>query len=134
MRLITDDALAVLTIWTEAQGEPFEGKVGVGEVIRTRARRKYGSDGTIAGTVARRFQFSAWNDDPLDNQLLIKALKLDWGDPIVIECRRAWERSASTQYTMGAVLYCNLDISQPTWAKPERLLTKIGHHSFFRDS
>jgi spore germination cell wall hydrolase CwlJ-like protein len=133
MRLITDDAIAVITIWTEAQGEPFEGKVGVGEVIRERMRRKYSSDGTVAGTIARRYQFSAWNDDQQDNALLIRALKLDWGDPGVSECQIAWEKSAATHYTLGAVLYCNLDVAKPAWAKSENLIIKIGHHSFFQD-
>jgi spore germination cell wall hydrolase CwlJ-like protein len=133
MRLITDDALAVLTIWTEAQGEPFEGKVGVGEVIRERMRRKYSSDGTVAGTVARRYQFSVWNDDKQDNELLIHALKLDWGDKGISECQRAWDESATTDYTKGAVLYCNLDVVKPVWAKPEKFLARIWHHSFFSD-
>ena len=133
MRLIDDDTLAVLTIWTEAQGEPHEGKVAVGEVIRERMRRKYSSDGTVVGTVARRYQFSAWNDDSQDNALLIRALKLDWGDPGVSVCRQAWEKSELTNLALGAVLYCNLDVAQPSWAKPEKLLTKIGHHSFFSD-
>jgi spore germination cell wall hydrolase CwlJ-like protein len=133
VRLLSDEALATLTIWTEAQGESFEGKVAVGEVIRERMRRKYASDGTVAGTVARRYQFSAWNDDHQDNTLLIRALKLDWGDVGIPECQRAWEKSATTNYVSKAVLYCNLAVAQPDWAKPEKLVAKIEHHSFFSD-
>ena len=66
MKLFDDDALAIATIWQEAEGEPYDAKVAVGEVIRERMRRKYNSDGTIAGTVGRRFQFSAFNDDPAE--------------------------------------------------------------------
>jgi spore germination cell wall hydrolase CwlJ-like protein len=133
MRLITDDEIATITIWTEAQGEQFIGKVAVGEVIRERMRRRYASDGTVAGTVARRYQFSAWNDDVNDNLLLIRALKLNWDDPMAVECHTAWTTSEHTHYTLGAVLYCNLDVAQPDWAKPEKLLAKIGHHSFYKD-
>lgn len=133
MKLISDDALAVLTIWTEAQGEPFEGKVAIGEVIRERMRRKYASDGTVAGTVVHRYQFSAWNDDQQDNELLIRAMNLNSDSKAVIECQKAWEASATTNYALKAVLYCNLDVAKPYWAKPEKLVTKIGHHSFFSD-
>jgi RES domain-containing protein len=34
--------------------------------------------------------------------------------------------------TDDTVLYVNLAISQPAWATPDKLVTKIGHHSFFR--
>ena len=133
MKLISPDALAAATIWTEAQGESYIGKIAVGEVIRERMRRRYSSDGTVAGTVARRYQFSAANDDKINNELLIRALNVDLDDRIVKLCIDAWEESKYTRYTQGAVLYCNLDVAKPDWAKPEKLLAKIDHHSFFKD-
>ena len=134
MYVVNPDSLAIITIWTEAQGEPYEGKVAVGEVIRNRMLRNYSSDGTVAGTVARRYQFSAWNDDAQDNALLIRALKITETDGIVQDCIRAWNESRRTNYTKGAVLYCNLDAcARPSWAKDENQTIKIGHHTFYSD-
>ena len=134
MNLISPDILAIITIYQEAAGEPFAGKVAVGEVIRNRMARKYASDGSVAGTIARRFQFSAWNDDAQDNALLIRSLKLDDADPIVVQCRQAWYTSAHTQSVNGAVLYCNLAvIDRPAWAKDEKQAAVIGRHTFYRD-
>lgn len=135
MKIINPNSLAIITIWTEAQGEPYEGKLGVGEVIRNRMLRNYSSDGTVAGTVARRYQFSAWNDDAGNNALLIKALKIDDSDPTVIECIRAWHESARTNLVKGAVLYCNLSVLsvRPNWAVEEKKTITIGGHTFFSD-
>lgn len=130
MKLIQPDALAIVTIWQEARGEPYEGKIAVGEVIRNRMGRNYSSDGTVAGTIARPYQFSGWN--PLDPNFL-PSLKLDDADPLVIDCIRAWNESKTTTYAKGAVLYCNLNLARPYWAKQEKLVTKIGEHSFFAD-
>ena len=131
MNVVSPDALAIITIWQEAQGEPYNGKVAVGEVIRNRMLRAYSSDGTVAGTVARPWQFSGWED----RRYLIRALKLNDMDPIAQECIRAWNQSRDTDWTKGAVLYCNLEVLsvRPTWAKEEKEIVKIGHHTFFSD-
>ena len=132
MKVIPDDALGILTVWQEARGEPYQGKVAVAEVIRNRMSRNYSSDGTVAGTVCRPYQFSGWNfNDPN----LIKSLKIDDTDPVVIECARAWCESAKTNHTKGAVLYCNLGTvaKAPSWAKVENRVAVIGQHSFFID-
>jgi spore germination cell wall hydrolase CwlJ-like protein len=134
MNIINPDALAVVTIWTEAQGELYTGKVAVGEVIRNRMLRNYSSDGTVAGTVLRRYQFSAFNDDAQDNALLIRAFKINDMDPTVQECIRAWNQSRDSNYVKDAVLYCNLDvITRPNWAREDKQIIKIGHHTFFGD-
>jgi N-acetylmuramoyl-L-alanine amidase len=130
VKLINPDSLAILTIWQEARGEPYQGKIAVAEVIRNRMERNYSSDGTVAGTIGRPYQFSGWN--PLDPNFL-PSLKLDDSDPTVIECIRAWNESSMTNHAKGAVLYCNLNLARPYWARAEKLLVKIGEHSFFAD-
>ena len=132
MRLITDDRLATITIWQEARNQSQSGKIAIGEVIRRRAALKYNSDGTIAGTVARRYQFSGWNtDDP--NR--IPSLALDDSDPIVHDCMTAWYKSEHTNITNGAVLYCNLAAlkKRPTWARDDKQVAVIDDHTFFVD-
>jgi len=130
MKLINPDSLAIVTIWQEARGEIYEGKVAVGEVIRNRMGRNYSSDGTVPGTIARPYQFSGWN--PLDPNFL-PSLKIDDSDPTVIDCIRAWHESKTTTYAKGAVLYCNMLLAHPYWAKDSAFLVKIDSHSFFKD-
>jgi spore germination cell wall hydrolase CwlJ-like protein len=130
MRLITDDKLGAITVWQEARGEPWEGKLAVAEVIRRRTATKYDSDGTIAGTIGRKAQFSGWN--PSDPNFL-PSLSLDDQDPVVNECIHAWYQSEHTNHSNGAVLYCNTRISNPSWARADKKVAEIGKHSFFVD-
>jgi spore germination cell wall hydrolase CwlJ-like protein len=130
MKLINPDALGILTIWQEARGEPYEGKVAVGEVIRNRMARCYSSDGTVAGTIGKPYQFSGWNT--LDPNFL-PSLKIDDTDPVVAECIRAWYESRTTTHAKGAVLYCNMNLAHPFWARDDKKVATIGSHSFFMD-
>ena len=131
-RLVSEDALAVITIWQEARNEPFEGLVAVGEVIRNRMRLKYSSDGTVSGTVLRPLQFSGWNaKDPSR----IKSLRIDDEDKVVQKCLAAWELSGTgTTHANGAVLYyAPAVVDMPFWAKPDVAVqvAEIGGHRFY---
>lgn len=135
MRLVSDRVLAVLTIRQEAAGEPYEGKLAVAAVIRERMKRRYASDGTVAGTVLRRYQFSGWWDGSLERDLTA-----DDQEPAVRDCERAWlEAGLGTNPVPGAVLYCNRELvlsrlgHLPSWAKPEAEVATIGLHTFYRD-
>ncbi len=132
MRLIGDEVWGALTVWQEARGEPYLGKVAVAEVIQRRANLKFSSDGTIAGTVLRGWQFSGWNTaDP--NR--IAAAKLDDADPVYQECLRAWTAAKMpTEHVVPtAVFYYNPAGATrlPAWAVPEKLVGVIGSHHFF---
>ena len=133
MKLILPDALGAMCIWAEAEGEPYNGKIAVGEVIRNRMRLRYTSDGTVAGTIAKRFQFSFWNDDAVNNARLIRALNLDDESKVVAECMNAWHDSANTRLVPDAVLYYATSIAPPMWATaPDVSFVKtIGKHNFF---
>ena len=129
MRLISDTALAIATIYGEARGEEYRGKLAVAEVIRNRTKEKYASDGTIAGTVLRRLQFSCWNDgDP--NRIVIA--KLDDSDPAVQDCMTAWHDANlnGTNVAKGALLYYAPALVSPGWAKASMEVARIGHHVF----
>ena len=133
MRLISEDALAVVTIMQEAAGEPYVGKVAVAEVIRNRMQMKYSSDGTVAGTVLRAKQFSGWNTaDPGR----IRNIRADDDDAVVRECMRAWEEAKHGSDTVAnAVLYYNKKLvpDTPEWALPESAIhvATVGQHDFF---
>lgn len=133
MRLITEEALAVVTIMQEAAGEPYTGKLAVAEVIRNRMNKKYASDGTVSGTVLRPLQFSGWNaKDPGR----IRTVRSDSDDTAVKECIRAWHEALGGSDTVhGAVLYYNPSIitEPPEWALPDSAIpvAVVGQHHFF---
>lgn len=133
MRLISEEALAVVTIMQEAAGESYEGKLAVAEVIRNRMLRKYASDGTVAGTVLRPLQFSGWNaKDPGR----IRSIRADSDDSVVKECILAWnEARAGSNTVHQAVLYYNPSIipDTPEWAMPDSAqeVAVVGKHHFF---
>jgi len=133
MRLISEEALAIVTIMQEAAGEPYPGKLAVAEVIRNRMHKKYASDGTVSGTVLRPLQFSGWNArDPGR----IRSVRIDTEDPVVRDCQKAWaEAMAGSQTVNGAVLYYNPSIipETPEWALPDSAIPicVIGQHHFF---
>ena len=135
---LTDPAaLAVLTIWQEARGEPWEGKVAVAEVIRDRTLRGYNSDGTLIGTLLGPYQFSGWNTaDPQR----IKALKAGAALlPALVECARAWNHAIEQRSTFakGALLYhanpMPKGMKVPGWASRLPKLIQIGAHAFYAD-
>lgn len=133
MKVISDDSLAIVTIWQEARGESYEGKLAVASVIRNRMKKKYSSDGTAAGTVLKDFQFSGWNADPKDSNREL-SVKIDDQDGTVRECIRAWNASADKDTVSGAVLYFNPKIvKRPKWAMPDvaELVATVGSHEFY---
>lgn len=131
-RLISDETWAALTIWQEARGEPYDGKLGVAEVIHTRVLRHFDCDGTVVGAVLGPYQFSGWDTkDPNRRECAM----LDDGDSLFALCRQAWrDVLAGTSVVPAAVFYYNPSSVPvtPTWATPEKLVRIIGAHHFFR--
>lgn len=130
-RLISDDLWGILTVWQEARGESYIGKVGVAEVILKRTRDKYCSDGTVASTVLWPKQFSGWNStDP--NR--IKAAQLRYNTKGVQECMDAWqEAKQGSQITKGAYHYYNPKVCDPVWAKGMEEVARLGNHVFVKE-
>jgi len=133
--LFSDEALAVSTIWQEARGEPFLGKLAVAHVIRNRTLRKYNSDGTVGGTVLSPYQFSGWNTkDP--NR--VSSVGIDTDDTVVDACRTAW--LLANQKGIGdkfpAVLFHASTMTEyPDWSKSTSVkkIAEIGNHIFYTD-
>lgn len=129
--LISPDQWGTTTVVQEALSEPYDGKLGVAEVVRNRMTRRYSSDGTVAGTVLRASQFSGWNSK--DPALLMSA-RADESTHAVQECVRAWHEAFShnTNVVEGAVLY-HADYVKPDWAERATFIKKIGRHLFYGD-
>ena len=119
-----------MTIAGEALGEPLIGKIAVAEVIRNRMKRGYASDGTVIGTVLRAKQFSMWDD-----KARLLAARIDDEHPKVQDCVKAWELSATSNVTNGAVLYHTIMIDPPKWASAPsvKVATTIHRHRFYHD-
>ena len=130
-RVIPDDVWGTLCIFAESRGEPYEGQIAVGNVIRNRTVRRWFSDGTVAGTVAWAQQFSWMN--AIDAQR-VRVLSASWDEPGMAVAARAWRESATRQLVGDAVLY-HADYVAPYWAKAQSVefVTRIGRHLFFRN-
>lgn len=127
LHLHNDDALAALTIYLEARGESFAGKMAVAAVIRNRINHKYHSDGTVKGTVLRAKQFEPWikrNPEKVDFDLTNQKMR---------ECLLAWKLVQDGRNVVdGAVLFYNPQlVKTPRWAQVNRKVAKIGGHEFF---
>ena len=123
----SDDILAALTIYLEARGESFAGKMAVAAVIRNRIQLKYHSDGTIRGTVLRRKQFEPWiGRSPNDVRFNPNNRKMQ-------ESLLAWELVQDGRNVVdGAVLFYNPSlVNTPRWAKVYQKVSTIGGHEFF---
>jgi hypothetical protein len=150
---MNDGELMALCIYSEAAGETYEGKVAVGRVIRNRMARHYQSDGTVSGTVLHPMAFSGFwcvyvngkymricetvADSEAHGEIMLKRAM---DDKIWPECVRAVADSeggfvGDSSYqalTPDTVLYTNLAISHPVWASADKMVTSIGHHTFYR--
>ncbi len=132
MRLIPVELWAVLTIYQEARGESYEGKIAVARVIRNRMARKWSGQGDVVDTVLWPFQFSGWNTGDPNRRA---SARLDDADPQAQDCQRAWRESETQEGGVAdAVFYYAPSPTQtrPDWATDERFVVQIGAHRFYR--
>ncbi len=101
-------------IISEAAGEPYEGKVGVAEVLRNR-------EWSVRG-------FSGIQRKDLDQFLLAQP---DWTRQ---QARRALQKAREgSNLTRNATHFENVEqFGLPRWAKEMEVTVKIGSHTFFR--
>ena len=124
------------TVWMEAEGESYEGKLAVAFCIANRAQRGRRS---ISDVVLTAWQFSAWNTDST-TRMKLDALRAD--DSIWLECVRAAVEALFNSVPdpiTGRTLYMNEAIvlrargSLPEWwtvAGGRDPGLKIGAHTF----
>ncbi len=122
-----DDTLAALTIYYEAKGESFAGKMAVAAVIRNRMANHFHSDGTMRGTVLRPKQFEPWITRNPDT------IPFDPSNSKMQESLLAWKLvQDGREVVNGAVLFYNPEIvKSPRWAQVHRKVATIGGHEFF---
>ena len=120
-----DDVAPIATILLEAQNQPLEGQIAVGEVIRNRMKKR----GQTASQVCRaRKQFSCWNLASFYEPRLRLATTASWD-----KAAMAWELSATSNLTHNAEFYFNPRLAKPSWARKMVKTVSIGGHDFYRE-
>lgn len=135
LRSLDEVGLLQCLIWGEARGEPLEGQVAVGCVVKNRVQAKPWRKQDWQGVMLKRKQFSCFNsDDP--NLMSIVAGYFDdrWKDPIWKTCK--WIAHGVIydfvpDTTDGANHYCAISLT-PYWAKGQEPVKVIGNHKFYR--
>ena len=128
-QVIPDAIWGPLCIYAEARGEPFEGQVAVGNVIRHRTAQRHFSKGTVVSTVTTPWQFSWMNSDDKQRTRVLSVLR---NDPAWVEAESAWEESEKRE-EVGAALWYHADYVAPSWARANgiRFVKRIGRHLFY---
>lgn len=153
---MTDADLIALCAFEEASIEPDDGLAAVVRVIKNRMVRLYQSDGSVPNTIfhgnGAAFSWAGF-------AMIGGRYRRVADGPVEIEARaerllvaakgfaKAWARAESIAaavmagtytgpaydgLTDDAVMYLNPAIAGAAWAKPEKLVCKIGRHEFFR--
>lgn len=141
---LPDEAILGLTLYGEARGEPIEGIIAVGCVIRNRlqdSKKRYG--GTYRDVCLRKWQFSVFNPDDSDPNFrkVIEAAtalmtKPPTSDPAMETC--SWvalgiSRGALPDNTKGANHYFVASMSpRPSWAQGYVPVVQKASHVFYK--
>lgn len=119
-----------ITVKMEAEGEPYDGKLGVAFVIVNRG-------GSLIDTVFRAYQFSSWNTGSPTEQNIDTT-----PDQILRDCYKA---AVSAYFHLvadpikGATQFLNEEETRrlrggslPGWFKEENVTVRIGKHTFLK--
>jgi len=123
------------TLYGEARGEPIEGLIACGCVVRNRVLAKQWDDNYVDVCLQPK-QFSCWNDGDPNRAMCIKALMRGRrNDSAYVQCR--WVAhgiiyNMTIDNTNGANHYFNPTIVWPDWAANFHPVAKHGSHLFFR--
>lgn len=139
-----------LTLYGEARGEPVEGRIAVGSVIRNRAARGY-RGGTIAEVCLYPLQFSCWQ--PVGGvanythviglaERMAAGQAPQWATVKQAEifAETAWiaeglirgvirDRVAGARHYLARYLY---ESRPPKWARGAPVICEVGGHVFVR--
>ena len=130
--MTTDLDWIAMTVWGEARGESFQGKLAVAYVICNRMTKAQTS---ACAVVLKPWQFSFWNtDDPSRHRMQPSFTNADWRD--------SYKAAAAAYFatlpdpTKGSTSYlnpkvCTADQKKRAGYTRERVVTSIGNHDFF---
>jgi spore germination cell wall hydrolase CwlJ-like protein len=127
---ISDLDVIAATICAEAGGEPFAGKVMVGEVI---ANRSINSGTSPRAVCLAPKQFSCWNNrGTMELRMQTMRKHPAWADCLKIAESICWPGykpvSPVTHY------YAFKKIAAPDWARRMEVVAVVGGHRFYKES
>lgn len=131
MLALSNDLMAALTIYGEARGESFLGKMLVAAVIFNRSLigEIYRGDESlqVARAVLRAKQFSCWNTGDV-NRMEMADATLE--NSLYRECLDAWRVHKYLAIPLNVKHYhAKKDI--PYWADPKKIFAREGNHIFY---
>jgi spore germination cell wall hydrolase CwlJ-like protein len=126
--------LMTSTVYWEARGESFIGKIAVAHVIQNRVNDgRFGE--SHAGVILKPKQFSCFNSKE-GRRRMRNPLKYNnfssWKDSF--EAVRLVLEEKVEDPTDGALWYYNPDLASPSWANKLKITKKIGHHIFLKEN
>jgi len=128
MLTAADIDIGARTVWGEARGEPYEGKLAVAHVILNRWRARHRGETTVFGVCSEPKQFSCWNESDPNRP---KMIAIGAAEPSYRECLRAFlEAIDGPDPTGGALHYHTIGV-RPRWSRGKRPSAVIGAHKFF---
>lgn len=133
---LTDKQIIGLTIIGEARGEPIEGQVAVGCVIRNRvyAHSWFGKD--WHDVCLKAWQFSCYNEGDPNRELLLKIAGGDFGSlrPEMVQCMYLAQgiiEGLILDNVGGANHYHDVSVF-PSWAKAKNPIAQKGELIFYK--
>ena len=133
---LADFWIVAQTVFGEARGEPFEGKIAVAHVILNRFKRNARGAGTLAAVCLDPFQFSCWlapkhGGDVLNLKTMQTASVTSPGMPDCIKAAAEVLGGQVEDPTGGADHYKTKRV-RPRWARGRRPTAVIGAHQFYK--
>lgn len=133
---LSNAEILALTIIGEARGEPIEGQVAVGCVIRNRCLTYKKSYHDIC---LEPYQFSCWNETDPNRVILDELAKYLINGQHISYRQCLWVASGIENFsindnTAGATYYLTTRFftdNRPKWAKDARNQTTLGKQTFF---
>ena len=135
--IYSDRIVLACCIYGEARGEPVDGQIAVGCVVRNRVRRAGAS--SWKAIILAPLQFSCFNpDDPNFPILERAAVLLQTQQPMGILAQCEWIADgvisgAAQDVTHGAQNYLSAHLfatNPPAWAVNKTIVERIGGHVF----
>jgi len=129
------------TVWAEARGEGYMGMRGVAHVIINRWHKRHRREHTLCGVATEPWQFSAWNPDDVNRELLegvnLNNQHFRMAVRAVLESYDAFRDGNDP--THGATHYHTEDKPvwattwPPNWAQGKEPVERLGAHLFYSD-
>lgn len=135
--------ILTLTLIGEARGEPIEGMVAVGNVIRNRLRHEPGRYKSYSDVCLARLQFSCWNEDDPNRVLLLSIgeqllSQKTLTEPSHRQCywtAKGIDQAMINDNTHGSLNYLTSSLffsdKRPKWAKSIISYYTFGNQVFF---